>query len=181
MPFDITSVLSYQMNGILFIYFNLAACAFLKFGWYKMFNDYVDLSFNIFSLRMSKMLRMYQSKRWKIEDGLNETWVTSNSCIFLTFLISSYRQKSSIFFIYFFLYVFFITKIRDSQDNRGRGRLFIYNSSLLFPPTSQILIHLQVDYRRELTSVHSYQLDSSREPLVSERKPLTSKLRALKK
>ena len=180
MPFDITSVLSYQMNGILFIYFNLAACAFLKVGWYKMFNDYVDFSFNIFSLRMSKMLRMYQSKRWKIEDGLNETWVTSNSCIFLTFLISSYRQKSSIFFIYFFLYVFLSQKFAIHRTT-GEGGGYLYNSSLLFPPTSQILIHLQVDYRRELTSVHSYQLDSSREPLVSERKPLTSKLRALKK
>ena len=96
-----------------------------------MFNDYVDLSFNIFSLRMSKMLRMYQSKRWKIEDGLNETWVTSNSCIFLTFLISSYRQKSSIFFIYFFLYVFLSQKFAIHRTT-GEGGGYLYITPLYF-------------------------------------------------
>ena len=41
------------MNGILFIDFNLVACDFPKFDWYKMLNGYVDFSFNIFSLRMT--------------------------------------------------------------------------------------------------------------------------------
>ena len=50
------------MNGILFIDFNLVACDFLKYDWYKMLNGNVDFSFNIFFL-----------KRWKIEDGLNKT------------------------------------------------------------------------------------------------------------
>ena len=58
------------MNGILFIDFNLPACDFLKFDWCKMLNGYVR--------------RLYQSKSWKIEDDLNETWNTSNFCIFLT-------------------------------------------------------------------------------------------------
>ena len=148
MPFDITSVLFYQMNGILFIDFNLVARAFLKFDWYKMLNGYVDLSFSIFSLRKLKMLRMYQSKRYKIENGLNETWVMSNSCIFVTFLISSYRQKSSICFIYFFLYGFFFSQKFVIHRTTGEGGGYFYNSSLLFPPTSQTPIHLQVDYRR---------------------------------
>ena len=41
------------MNGILFIDFNLAACDFLKYEWFKMLNGCVDFSFNIFSLRMT--------------------------------------------------------------------------------------------------------------------------------
>ena len=51
---------------------------FLKFDWCKMLNGYADFSFNIFSLRITS----YQSKRWKIEDDLNKTWITSNSCVF---------------------------------------------------------------------------------------------------
>ena len=79
------------MNDILFIDFNLVACVFLKFGWCKMLNGCVDFSFNIFSLRMTVVSVetlenwrwfLYQLKRWKIEDGLNKTWITSNSRIF---------------------------------------------------------------------------------------------------
>ena len=46
-------LLFYQMNGILFIDFNLAAYVFLKFDWCKMLNVYVDFSFNIFTFRMT--------------------------------------------------------------------------------------------------------------------------------
>ena len=66
------------MNGILFIDFNLVACDFLKFDWCKMLNGYVDFSFNIFSLRMT----VVSVETLKIEDDLNKTWITSNSCIF---------------------------------------------------------------------------------------------------
>ena len=134
LPFEITSVLFYQMNGILFIDFNLVARAFLKFDWYKMLNGYVDLSFSIFSLRKSKMLRMYQSKRYKIENGLNETWVMSNSCIFVTFLISSYRQKSSICFIYFFLYGFFFHKNSWFTGQQGKEEAISITPLYFFHP-----------------------------------------------
>ena len=45
--------LFYQINGILFIDFNLVACDFLKFDWCKMLNSHVNVLFNISPLRMT--------------------------------------------------------------------------------------------------------------------------------
>ena len=78
----------------------------------------------------------------------------------------------------FFLSGYSFTNIHESHDCRGRGRHF-FNSSLPLPPASQTLRHQPGDYCRELTSAHSQQLDSNREPLVSERKSLTTKLHPL--
>ena len=78
----------------------------------------------------------------------------------------------------FFYPGFCFTSIHESQDCRGIGMAFPI-SSLPLPPPSQALRHWPRDYCRELTSAHSQQPDSNREPLVSERKSLTTKLRAL--
>ena len=64
------------MNGILFLDFNLVACDFLKFDWWRMLNVYVDFLFNIFSLRMTVHL-----KSLNVEYGLNKTWINSNACV----------------------------------------------------------------------------------------------------
>ena len=80
---------------------------------------------------------------------------------------------------FFFLSGFSFMNIHDSQDSRGRGG-YLFNSSLPLPPASQTLRHQPGDYCRELTSAYSWQPDSNREPLVSERKSLTTKLHALK-
>ena len=61
------------MNGILFKDFNLLAFDFLKFDWCEMLKSYINFSFKILSL-----------KQWKIEDGLNETCIMSNSVCFIT-------------------------------------------------------------------------------------------------
>ena len=58
-PFDTTYVLYvlfYQINSILLIDFNLVTCFFFKFVWFKMFNGYVDVTFNMLSLRMTFVL-----------------------------------------------------------------------------------------------------------------------------
>ena len=65
----------------------------------------------------------------------------------------------------FFLSGFSFTNIRDTQDI----------SSVPFPPASQTLRHLSGDYCRESSSAHSWQPDSNRELLFSERKSLTTK------
>lgn len=57
--FNDDAFLFYQMNSILFIDFNRAACNVLKFDWFKMLNSYTKFSFNILFLRMT----LYQSKR----------------------------------------------------------------------------------------------------------------------
>ena len=61
----------------------------------------------------------------------------------------------------------FLSNILDSQDTRGRGRLFLW-LLLTTSPTSHKLRHQSGDYCRELTSAHSQRPDSNREPLVSE-------------
>ena len=82
--------------------------------------------------------------------------------------------------ILFFLSGFSFKYIHDSQDSRGRGG-YLDNSSLPLPPASQTLRNKPGNYCRELTSAHSSQPDSNREPVVSERMSLTTKLRATRR
>ena len=80
----------------------------------------------------------------------------------------------------FFFYLSFLSRTSTNRRTAGEGRGHFFNSSLPLPPASQTLRHQPGDYCRELTSAHSQQPDLNREPLVSERKSLTTKLRALK-
>ena len=80
---------------------------------------------------------------------------------------------------FFFYLGFSFTSIHDSQDSWGKGRGYLFNFSLPLQPASQALRYWLGDYCQGLTSAHSYQPDSSREPFVSGRKSLTTKLRAL--
>ena len=86
-------------------------------------------------------------------------------------------------FLCFFLFLFFLylgfllrtfTNHRTAEEGGGH-----FNSSLPLPPASQALRHWPGNYCRELTSAHRQQSDSNQEPLVSERKSLTTKLHAL--
>ena len=79
----------------------------------------------------------------------------------------------------FFFYLGFLSQTFTFHGTAGEGGGFLFNSSLPLPPASQALRHQPGDYCRELTSAHSWQPGSNREPLVSERKSLTTKLRAL--
>ena len=76
-------------------------------------------------------------------------------------------------FLFFVFVVFFL-----SQDSRGRGRLslqFICTTSTRFTDTQILTDISRAITVRELTSAaHNQQPDSNREPLVSERKSLTS-------
>ena len=81
---------------------------------------------------------------------------------------------------FFFLPGFF-TQTFTNHRTAAEGGGHIFNSSLPLSPVSQTLRHQLGDYCRELTSAHSQQSNSNREPLVSERKSLTAKLRALKR
>ena len=86
------------------------------------------------------------------------------------------------FYNFFFLSIWVsFTNIHKALDRRGRdgGRGHFFNSSLPLQPASQTLRHQLGDYCTELTSAHSQQPDSNREPLVSERKSLPTKLRTL--
>ena len=76
----------------------------------------------------------------------------------------------------FFFYVNFLSRKFAIHRTAGEGRGYLFNSSLPFPPTLQTLRHQPGDCCRELISTHSQQPDSNREPLVSERKSLTTKL-----
>ena len=75
-----------------------------------------------------------------------------------------------------FFYLGFLSRTFMNHRTPGKGEGHFINSSLPLPPASQTLRHQPGDYCRELTSAHSQQPDSKREPLVSERKSLTTKL-----
>ena len=80
----------------------------------------------------------------------------------------------------FFIYLGFLSRTFTNHRTAGEGEGHFFNFLLPLPPTSQTLRQLTEDYCRELTSTHSRQPDSNRVPLVSERKPITTKLRAHK-
>ena len=78
-----------------------------------------------------------------------------------------------VLFFFFFFYQGFLSQPFTNHQTTGEGGGHFCNSSLPLPPASQTLRHQPDDYCRELTSAHRYQPDSSREPLVSERKLVT--------
>ena len=78
---------------------------------------------------------------------------------------------------FFFFYLGFLSQTFTNHRTAREGGVYFFNSSLKLPPASQTLRHWLSDYCREPTSPHSQQPDSNREPLVSERKSLTTKLR----
>ena len=82
--------------------------------------------------------------------------------------------------LFFFFYVGFFSQTFTNHRIAGEMEEHFFKSSLPLPPASQTLKHQLGDYCRELTSAHSQQPGSNREPLVFERKLLTTKLRALR-
>ena len=94
--------------------------------------------------------------------------------------ISALRSKNLLDkydFFFFFSYLGFLSRTFTIHRTAGEGGGYLFNSSLPLPPASQTLRHQPGDYCKELTSAHSWQPDSNREPLVSEHKLLTTKLR----
>ena len=78
-----------------------------------------------------------------------------------------------------FFYLGFFSRTFTNHRTAGEGGGYLFNSSPPLTHTSQTLRHWPCDYRRELTSARNLQPDSNREPLILERKSLTTKLRAL--
>ena len=112
----------------------------------------------------------------------------SNVCylaVILIFLLVTWwlllvtARYCSFLLLDFFFYFGFLSRTFTIHETAGEGGGYLFNSSLPLPPASQTLRHQPGDYCRELTSANSWQPDSNREPLVSERKLLTTKLRAL--
>ena len=88
-----------------------------------------------------------------------------------------HRNNFFCFFVVFFFYLGFLSQTFTGQQRKGEG---IYLTPLYhFHP-----LHGQLDISRAITAessppAHSWQPDSNREPLVSKRKLLNTKLRAL--
>ena len=75
----------------------------------------------------------------------------------------------------FFLYLSFLFLTFTCHGTVEEGIDYFFISSLPFLPVSQTLRYQPGKYCRELTSAHSLQPGSSREAMVSEHKPLTTK------
>ena len=87
------------------------------------------------------------------------------------------------FYIYqlviFFFYLGLLSRPFTNHRNTGEAEGHVFNSSLPLPPASQTLRHQPGNYCREFTNAYRQQPDSNQEPLVSESKSLTTKLRIL--
>ena len=88
-------------------------------------------------------------------------------------------METDSFIFFFFFYLGFLSRTFTNHRTAGEEGAHFFISSLPVPPASQTLKRYPGNYCRELTSTDSQQPDSSRKPLVSERKSLTTKLRAL--
>ena len=78
----------------------------------------------------------------------------------------SFIQELFSFCLFFFLfYLGFLSRTFTIHRTAVEGGGYLFNSSLPLPPASQTLRHQPGDYCRELTSAHSQQPDSNREPL----------------
>ena len=95
-------------------------------------------------------------------------------------LVSFIWKIVKLTFFSFFFYLGILSRTFTIHRTVGEGGAYLCNSSLPLSHPSQTSRHQLVDYCKELTSAHSQQPDSNREPLVSERKSPTTKLRALK-
>ena len=104
-----------------------------------------------------------------------KTCVIFPCCVqFLTlFLLSFYIFEKSLPAFFFFSYLGFLPQILTNDRTVGEGGGYLFNSSLPLPPGLQTIIHWPDLYWIKLTSVHSWQQDSNREPLVSELKSVT--------
>ena len=88
----------------------------------------------------------------------------------------SFREQLK--FLTFFFYLGFLSCTFIIHRTAGEGGGYPFNSSVPLPPDYRTFRHHPGDYCRKITSTHSCQPDSNREPLVSTRKSLTIKLRA---
>ena len=90
-------------------------------------------------------------------------------------------KVNSIGHLSFFFCLGFLSRTFMIHSTAGERGVYLFHSSVPLPPASQTLRQQPGDYCKELTSSLSQQLDLNPEPLVSELKLLTTKLRALRK
>ena len=87
-------------------------------------------------------------------------------------------RKKETWIIYFSIWGV-LSRTFTNHRTAGEGGGHFFNSSVPLPPALRALRHQPSIYWRELTSTHSWQPGSNREPLVSECKSLTTTLRLL--
>ena len=109
-----------------------------------------------------------------ISNPLSQTFTKSNYFIGSFSAFQCYFPCAIFFFCLGFLPQLFT--IHRIACKRGG---YLFNSSPPLSLVSQTLRHYTGNYCRELTSVHSQESELNREPLVSGRKSLTTKLHAL--
>ena len=120
--------------------------------------------FEFFLLFSSKNWYFDRNKMLKLPKEQRVKRVSMLIVIFseTVFLLSSLIQV-------FFSYLGFLSRIFMNHRTAGEGGGHFINSSLPLPATSKIIRHQPNDYCTEFTSAHSWQPDSTREPLISQR------------
>ena len=123
------------------------------------------------------MFLQYHASYPKFVRSSSSSYSFAHACMAQT----SFYQTSKHFCLQlaFSFYLGFLSQPFTKHMTAGEGGEHFFNSSLPLSPASQTLKHQPGDYCRELNSAHCQQPDSNQQPLVSERKSLTIKLRAL--
>ena len=111
---------------------------------------------------------------------INRIWFFINLRQNNNIALGSVSYRLSVFFVFFFFDLGFLAQTFANHRTTGEWGGHFFNSSLPLPLAPQILRHQPSGYCRDITSAYSLQPEAGLEPetLVSERKPLTIKLRA---
>ena len=136
-------------------------------------------SLNILKQAEEYCVTSFIVKGFLLTSKLNQKFGNGFKLKVLSFTISNLASQHCSQRGFFFFYLGFLSLTFTIHRTAEEGGGYLLNSSLPLPPASQALRHQPGDYCGGLTSEHGWQPDSYREPLVSERNSLTTKLRAL--
>ena len=147
-----------------------------QFGLFQL-QQFIFCSFRVLYKWVGELIFLVLCCFFNIQFGLAFSWL-------LLLLIQTgfwISFKRFWFQLFFFFCLGFLSQAFTNHRTAGEGGGNFFNSSLPLPPASQVLRHQPGDCCRGLTSAHSQQPDLNREPLISQRKSLTTNLHALKK
>ena len=109
--------------------------------------------------------------------------IMKKSVTWFLMCVSPFCGQQTLQFFSFFLFFFclgFLSRTFTIHRTACKVGCYLFNSSIPLPSASHALRHQLGNCCRELTSAHSQQAESKWEPLVFERKSLTTKFRVLR-
>ena len=135
---------------------------YMQVGWHWLFHDEG-------ACRIKAGLLIYSGNQWSGFNMRGTSVMKESRCtspiIHRKSVLTCCKAEFAFLFCFFF-YLTFLSQIFTTHRTAGEGKGYLLISFLPLPPTSQTIRHYPSYCCRELTSVHSWQPDLNRKPLV---------------